>query len=186
MPMTPTFRVGGHRLVHRRRQRRLWRRHRLHSACSQPSGYVLNDTDCDDTDTAINPDAAEVCDSIDNDCNTLVDDDDPALDLGTATTFYSDVDGDTYGDLPVAPLRCSSGYVTDDSDCDDDDINVNPAATEVCDGVDNIDTNIDDDAPRYQHPDRGLCRHRRRYLRRQRRASRARPSGFLHRRHRLR
>ena len=31
-------------------------------------------TDCDDTNAAINPDASEVCDDVDNDCNDLVDD----------------------------------------------------------------------------------------------------------------
>ncbi|MEZ4798270.1 MAG: putative metal-binding motif-containing protein [Flavobacteriales bacterium] len=29
------------------------------------------------------------------------------------------------------------GYVLDNTDCDDTDFNINPSATEVCDGVDN-------------------------------------------------
>lgn len=38
--------------------------------CEQPSGYVLNDTDCDDGNAEINPNAAEVCDDgIDNNCD---------------------------------------------------------------------------------------------------------------------
>jgi len=37
--------------------------------CSPPSGYVSNDQDCDDTNPTINPNAAELCDGVDNNCN---------------------------------------------------------------------------------------------------------------------
>ena len=38
-------------------------------ACAAPDGYVDDDTDCDDGDGDVNPDAAEICgDSVDNDC----------------------------------------------------------------------------------------------------------------------
>jgi hypothetical protein len=43
-------------------------------ACTQPSGYVINKNDCDDTDTNAKPGAAEVCDGKDNNCNGLSDD----------------------------------------------------------------------------------------------------------------
>ena len=39
-----------------------------------PMGYVADNTDCDDNNALINPDALEVLDSLDNDCNGLVDD----------------------------------------------------------------------------------------------------------------
>ena len=39
------------------------------AACSVPSGYVADFTDCDDTDPAIKPGATEVCDYIDNNCD---------------------------------------------------------------------------------------------------------------------
>jgi hypothetical protein len=42
-------------------------------------GGDCGDVDCDDSDPAVNPDAAEVCDnSVDDDCNGLVDAQDPA------------------------------------------------------------------------------------------------------------
>ncbi len=102
------------------------------TACSAPSGYVLDDTDCDDTDAGINPSATEVCDGIDNDCNGQVDE-------GLSNTYYADTDGDGYGDPNVFTIACSipSGYVTDDTDCDDADASVNPSAAEICDGIDN-------------------------------------------------
>ena len=50
--------------------------------------------DCDDGEAAINPGAAENCsDSIDNDCDTLTDDDDPAC-QGPTGIYYVRTDGD--------------------------------------------------------------------------------------------
>jgi len=43
--------------------------------CDQPDGYVDNDSDCNDQDETINPDATEtVGDSIDSNCNGNNDD----------------------------------------------------------------------------------------------------------------
>ena len=48
----------------------------------EPRGLVDNALDCDDTAQRINPAASEICDSLDNDCDQLIDDDDPSLDIG--------------------------------------------------------------------------------------------------------
>lgn len=45
----------------------------LISSCTQPAGFVSNFLDCDDGQAAVNPNAVEVCDGIDNDCNGLID-----------------------------------------------------------------------------------------------------------------
>ncbi len=95
--------------------------------------------DCDDTDANVHPDAAEVCDGIDNDCDSLLDDADDSVDLTTRREFWPDNDGDAYGDASVsAILSCSApaDHVENDGDCDDTDVSVNPAATEVCDAAD--------------------------------------------------
>jgi len=104
------------------------------TACDQPSSYAATDDDCDDADSAINPGAAEVCDSADNDCDGSIDND--ATD---ATTYYDDGDSDGYGDPDDSELSCASvsGAVTNDEDCDDTDSAINPGATEACDGDDN-------------------------------------------------
>jgi hypothetical protein len=113
-------------------------------ACSPPTGYAASAGDCDDTDSAISPNATELCDSVDNDCDGTIDEDDAA----DAATFYADDDGDSYGDPADTATACTapSGYVSDDSDCDDIDSAINPAASEVCDSVDNdCDGTTDED-----------------------------------------
>ena len=103
--------------------------------CAVPSGYVSDATDCDDGDSSVHPDAAELCNGYDDDCDGASDEDD-ALD---ASTWYTDSDGDSYGDVTISTAACDqpSGYVLDSADCDDDEVAIHPAAAEVCeDGVD--------------------------------------------------
>ena len=111
-------------------------------ACDMPSGYADNADDCDDASGEVNPAAAEVCNEIDDDCDTNVDE-------GVMDTFYADVDGDGFGDGLATEAGCvaSDSYVTDASDCDDTATAVNPAATEVCNDLDDdCDGTIDLDA----------------------------------------
>ena len=114
--------------------------------CSLPdSGYVADDTDCDDTEAAVNPGATETCNSIDDDCDTLVDDSDPSV-AGQAT-WYPDVDADGYGDSRFGTAACNppSGHVSDSTDCSDLDGTAYPGANEVCDGdEENCDGIVDE------------------------------------------
>ena len=117
------------------------------SACEAPSGFVdvLNDEfDCNDADPDVNPGTTEVCDAVDNDCNTQVDED-PVCDLacGNPDMFLLDADGDGYGDPAVSVLTCMqpAGFVpagTDiPTDCNDANPAVYPMGPEMCDAVDN-------------------------------------------------
>jgi choice-of-anchor B domain-containing protein len=109
-----------------------------YTGCAQAEGWVTNNSDCDDSNDLINPDASEVCDDIDNDCDNLIDDDDPDAIAGN-NTFYIDDDGDGFGNAQITIMSCTApaGYVEDNTDCDDSNPNINPDAPEVCDGIDN-------------------------------------------------
>ncbi len=99
--------------------------------------------DCDDGDAAVNPDAEEICDEIDNNCDSVTD-----LDAVDRATWHPDADRDGFGDPDSETLACDApfGWLEDASDCDDGDAEVNPDATELCDEVDNdCDTDVDED-----------------------------------------
>jgi len=104
------------------------------SACSGSLRFALVDGDCDDSDSDRNPGQVEVCDTKDNDCNTVVDDNPRQV------PWYADTDGDGFGD-PLGDTVISCAPVTDHvlskSDCDDNNSAIHPAAVELCDGIDN-------------------------------------------------
>src|SRR5690606_22118979 len=79
--------------------------------------------DCDDSNAAINPGAEEICNGIDDDCNSLIDDE------LAFVTYYADTDNDGFGDPNVSESTCDGapvGYVTDNTDCDDSNADINP------------------------------------------------------------
>jgi len=86
-------------------------------ACEALTDYVPNSNDCDDSDASIYPDAEELCDGLDNDCDGDVDED------LTSATWYADNDGDGYGDPDATQDACEqpTGFVDNDYDCDDGD-----------------------------------------------------------------
>ena len=113
-------------------------------ACTAPTGYVSNSTDCDDSDNAVYPGATETCNDIDDDCDGTADDGLPT------TTYYVDGDGDGFGTTTSADF-CEDpgvGYATNNTDCNDTNAQINTTATELCNGVDdNCNNQTDEGLP---------------------------------------
>lgn len=117
-------------------------------------------TDCDETNRYTYPEAAEVFDGADNDCDGLVDEgtdgydddgDDVSEDEGDCNDYNEraypgafespdGVDNDCDGTVDEGTTLYDNdgdGYAGVNNDCDDTDPTVNPTAEELCDGFDN-------------------------------------------------
>ena len=111
------------------------------NACAAPEGYAAQGGDCDDGNTSINPDAPEVCNLTDDDC-------DGANDEGVTPRWYADRDGDRAGDPLTFLDQCTApeGYVADATDCNDATFYVGPGQPELCDGFDNNCNSLTDES----------------------------------------
>jgi uncharacterized repeat protein (TIGR01451 family) len=101
-------------------------------ADSDGDGVRVCSGDCNDANAAIHPGATEVCNGVDDNCNGQIDE-------GVQSTFYRDADGDGFGAAGSSTQACTSpsGYVTNNTDCNDTSVAIHPGATEICgDGID--------------------------------------------------
>ena len=109
-------------------------------ACHAPEGHAAVDGDCSENDTGVHPEAPEVCNGLDDDCDDEVDE-------NVTAAWYADADADGYGDPATETWACDggSGLVDNARDCDDTDDLVWPGAPEVCDLLDNdCDDEVDE------------------------------------------
>ena len=90
-------------------------------SCFIPEGYVFNSDDCDDAASNISPSAEEICNGIDDNCDTVIDD---GVEYSiTQTPMAMALEMRTIRPtIVVNPL----GYTTNDLDCDDGNGAVNP------------------------------------------------------------
>ncbi len=97
-------------------------------ACRPPPGTSDRPLDCDDADPMIFPGADERCNGADSDCDGTVDE-------TSDRPWYEDTDGDGFGGALADLVGCAppAGYVSNDTDCDDDDARSFPGGVETCD-----------------------------------------------------
>ncbi len=97
-------------------------------------GWTEEQGDCNDLDAQQHPEAEELCDGKDQDCDGEIDED------AATSLWYPDVDGDGFGLSEGQQASCTplEGYATQGEDCDDANAAVNPGAQELCatEGVD--------------------------------------------------
>ncbi len=115
------------------------------AACDD-GGSASVDGDCRDDDAGVHPEADEVCNELDDDCDDEVDE-------GLATSvWYGDADGDGWGEGEgVEACEEPDGSSAVDGDCDDDDPDAFPGNDETwydgvdgdCDGADDYDQDGD-------------------------------------------
>ena len=111
------------------------------TACSLPTGFVFDSTDCNDSDPDIHPLLLDFCNTIDDNCNGATDED------AIFITYYLDNDGDFFGDILFDSTSCNVlvGYVENSDDCNDVNAEINPLMSEVCNGIDdNCNIEVDE------------------------------------------
>lgn len=112
----------------------------VQTTCATPLGRVTRGGDCNDTVATIFPGRTETCNGVDDNCSGAVDE-------GLTSTFYRDMDADTYGSSTMSMVACTMpvGYVANSTDCNDAVMTVHPLATELCNATDDdCDAVLDD------------------------------------------
>jgi hypothetical protein len=104
----------------------------------------FEDEDCDDSNPNINPDAEELCDGLDNDCDGQID-----IQPRDGIPAYYDWDKDGIGgeDYIFVCNTLPEGFSSETGDCDDWNESIYPGAEEICDGLDNDCDGLVDNNP---------------------------------------
>ena len=107
-------------------------------ACTAPTTpivYLADASDCNDAAKSVHPDAPEICNKVDDDCDGSTDD-------SATMDWWVDSDSDGYGNPKLKHTGACTGVenwlVANADDCNDGDKKINPGMKETCEtpGVD--------------------------------------------------
>jgi PKD repeat protein len=131
---------------------------------TQPAAYVAQAGDCDDSSAEVNPNAMELCNGWDDNCDGIIDegfdfdgdgvtscggdcDDNNALIHPFAVEVCNGIDDNCNGLIDEGFDMDNDGFTTCQGDCDDNNANVYPGAVEICNLLDDdcdglVDENV--------------------------------------------
>lgn len=111
-------------------------------SCTPVPERIVQGGDCDDQKPQVSPSAIETCNSVDDDCDGVVDDG------FTPVLLVTDADGDGFGATSgMTMIGCppQPGFATTFNDCNDLDANIHPGGVEITNGRDDdCNSKVDD------------------------------------------
>jgi hypothetical protein len=104
-------------------------------------GYAAQKGDCNDANSLASPAGIDIC-GIDYNCNGIESEGVPYW------NYYYDRDADGYGNADDQLISCNTsvpGYVLNNTDCNDEEVAINPGITETLNDIDdNCDGQVDE------------------------------------------
>lgn len=113
---------------------------------------ALENGDCNDNNPKVHPEAKEICNEIDDNCNGEIDE---GENVANCRPFYRDADNDGFGIGEESKCLCkASGIFRADKtgDCNDNNPDIYPGAYEYFDKLDNNCNGVVDENPENMPP----------------------------------